>query len=269
MKTPLTYYGGKQNIAEWVVSKFPLGYTQLNYVEAFCGGSAVLFEKTKGQSETISDLDWGIYNFFKELRDNGDELFRLIDLTMYNENELTKAKEFIKDESLSDTKKAYYTYLLYQLTYASMYSGSFGYAKNIKYDKDTENKINKRIGRRCSGSFKNKLEKIRLAIDRLKWVQIMNRPAMELIEKFDSNLTLFYLDPPYPETYQQYKNGFSIEDFNKMTKKLTKIKGRFLLSFYQKEGMELYDFKIHSKKTRCTGVGIKETERLETLACNY
>ena len=269
MKTPLAYHGGKQRIADWIVSKFPLGYSQLNYVEAFCGGAAVLFEKTPSQAETISDINWNIYNFFKELRDNGEELFRLIDLTMYSENEYKKAKEFLSDPSISDTKKAYYTFLLYELSFGRIFGVGFGFAKNLKYLDATKHKVNKRLDRTRAKVLKNKLEVIRPAIDRLKDVQIINRPAMKIIEKFDSPVALFYLDPPYPETTQEYEDKFTMDDFNEMTKKLSKIKGRFLLSFYKKKGMNLYDFKIHTKKTTLSGVTIKDGGREETLATNY
>ena len=269
MKTPLTYYGGKQNIAEWIVSKFPLGYSQLHYIEPFAGGAAVFFEKTKSQVETISDLDKKIYNFFKELKTNGEELFRLLELTLYNENELIEAKKIIKNPDLTDTERAYYTYLLYQMTFSAMYSGTFGFSKNLKHRERSKNNVYKELNSSCNTAFKNKLNLIRPAIQRLKDCQILNRPAMEMINKFDSNVSLFYLDPPYPETTQLYQDQFSMDDFNEMTKRLKSIKGRFLLSFYKKEGMELYDFKLHYKKSRVAGINIKDQKRTECLATNY
>ena len=44
-------------------------------------------------------------------------------------------------------------------------------------------------------------EKILLAAERLRGVQIENRPAVELIRKFNYPNVLIYLDPPYmPDT---------------------------------------------------------------------
>ena len=258
MRTPLTYYGGKARIAKWVVSKFPPNYQNLHYVEPFCGGLSVFFEKEKSKAETVSDSDWKIYNFFYQLRYNGKELYRLLDLTPYSENEYRVAIKNIKDPNISDLNKALYTFIIYQTSYGCHYTGGFGFSKNpIKPEPPV---------------FCRKIkERIPLAIERIKDCQILNRDALRIIKQLDSKLALFYLDPPYPETDQRYKtNKFTMKDFNEMTKLLTKIEGKFVLSFYFKEGMNLYDFNIHKKETRTYFQKAKgDKKRVECLATNF
>ena len=202
-------------------------------------------------------MDHNIYTFFKVLRDQGKELLRLLELTPYSEVENRKAKELILDKNLSDLKRAYYTFIIYQSSYSGTFNGGFSASKSLRHDN--------------SLYFKNKINnKIFPCIERIKDCQILEKDALGLIDYLDKETSLFYLDPPYPEAYQAYRvNGFNIKDFNNLTKKLSKIKGRFLLSFYQIEGMELYDFKLHYQKTLVKLSGLENKKRTECLATNY
>lgn len=40
MKTPVTYYGGKQQMARYIIENIP---SHITYVETFCGGAAIFF----------------------------------------------------------------------------------------------------------------------------------------------------------------------------------------------------------------------------------
>ena len=52
MRTPITYYGGKQRIAPEIISMLPAHKV---YVEPFFGGGAVFFRKPKAGIEVIND----------------------------------------------------------------------------------------------------------------------------------------------------------------------------------------------------------------------
>ena len=82
--------------------------------------------------------------------------------------------------------------------------------------------------------------------------EILNVDYKEVIEKYDSPETFFYLDPPYMGREKYYIN----HDFNKnshyeLASILYKIKGRFLLSYYHFDGIEeLYpNCRFEFKKT--------------------
>ncbi|QSH99083.1 DNA adenine methylase [Treponema phagedenis] len=51
MKTPISYYGGKQQLAKKIVSLIP---EHKIYCEPFCGGAAILFAKEPSQSLSVS-----------------------------------------------------------------------------------------------------------------------------------------------------------------------------------------------------------------------
>ena len=62
MRTPITYYGGKQNLSERIVSMMP---RHKIYCEPFFGGGAVFFAKPKAGIEVINDKNDLLINFFK------------------------------------------------------------------------------------------------------------------------------------------------------------------------------------------------------------
>ena len=60
MKTPITYYGGKQGMIKDILQLIPQHNT---YTETFAGGAAVLFAKDPAQINVVNDLNGEIVNF--------------------------------------------------------------------------------------------------------------------------------------------------------------------------------------------------------------
>jgi len=74
--------------------------------------------------------------------------------------------------------------------------------------------------------------------ERLAGVVIENLPWQNLIERYDCEGMLFYLDPPYWGCENDYgKNVFSRDDFKLLADTLSQIKGRFILSLNAVEGV--------------------------------
>jgi len=70
--------------------------------------------------------------------------------------------------------------------------------------------------------------------ERLAGVIIENLPWQNLIERYDREGMLFYLDPPYWGCEKDYgKNIFSRDDFKRLADTLSQIKGRFILEVYE------------------------------------
>jgi DNA adenine methylase len=79
-------------------------------------------------------------------------------------------------------------------------------------------------------------------VQRLQRVQIENAPALEVIDRYDTVDTLFYLDPPYVHESRGDSKAYAIEmtddDHVEMADKLSRIKGRAVVSGYR---TKLYD----------------------------
>lgn len=84
MKQVLKYPGAKSRIANWIVNNMP---KHTVYLEPYAGSLAVLFNKPRCHIETVNDLHGEVVNFFRVLRDDPDELKRLIELTPYSRAE--------------------------------------------------------------------------------------------------------------------------------------------------------------------------------------
>lgn len=99
MKQVLKYPGAKSRIANWIVNNMP---KHTVYLEPYAGSLAVLFNKPRCHIETVNDLHGEVVNFFRVLRDDPDELKRLIELTPYSRAEYDLAYQ----ESDVDVERA-------------------------------------------------------------------------------------------------------------------------------------------------------------------
>ena len=84
MKAVLKYPGAKNRLANWIVDHIP---EHKVYCEPFFGSGAVFFNKKICYNEILNDLDDEVYNFFKVLRNNGEQLIDAIALTPYSRTE--------------------------------------------------------------------------------------------------------------------------------------------------------------------------------------
>jgi hypothetical protein len=107
--------------------------------------------------------------------------------------------------------------------------------------------------------------------ERLEDVIIYNTDYKELILKYDSDETFFYLDPPYEKSDGLYKHH--IINMNEMYSLLSNIKGKFLMSYNDSEVVrEIFkDFNIYEVETNYLGGIVNKSIRpiTELLISNY
>lgn len=84
------------------------------------------------------------------------------------------------------------------------------------------------------------------ASNRLARVIIENRDFEKLINTYDRDTALFYLDPPYYEAEKYYSDKFDKEDHIRLKNVLDMAKGLFILSYNDCDAIrELYrDYNI-------------------------
>jgi len=117
------------------------------------------------------------------------------------------------------------------------------------------------------------VEDLSLIAQRLLRVQIENRPAIEVIKRYDSPETLFYCDPPYPHESRGdiHAYGFEMtdEEHEELAEVLHSVKGKVAISSYRCHLMDklYWDWKcIEAPEKICHSV--KEPRR-EALWMNY
>ena len=191
------YYGGKQKQLKWLLPLLPKCD---HYIEPFCGAASVLINREISPAETINDTNGDIVNFFKVLRDNRDELIRKLELTPYSRAEFVTALEPTED-GIEQARRFYvrirqsFGGLMTKLT-----EGRWGY--DIKKSAFLPKRIIKAV------------EKLYVIANRLRLVQIENRPALDILKRYDDSDTLFYCDPPYTI---RGKGGFDVYEGNEMS----------------------------------------------------
>ena len=189
----LRYYGGKWNLAPWIISHFP---PHQNYVEP-CGGAAwVLLRKPRSPLETYNDLDGNVVNFFRVLRDRPDELIRKIHLTPWARAEFEQAVLAPDDGDEIEMARRFFL-----RSWMSMHGGT--------------NPIPSDWRRRHSGQTPaleiRDMDRINKIAERLSFVQIENDTAQRIISAYSGNDTLIYFDPPYVQETRVRHRGYLID----------------------------------------------------------
>ena len=256
MKTPISYYGGKQNMLDIILPLLPAHKV---YVEPFFGGGAVFWGKEPVRAEIINDKNGMVVNFYEQIKTNFEELKMKIDATPYSRNVYRKAMVIYE-----------YPYLFSPLirAWAFWVCTIQGFSNQIGSWRATQP--------RCKESLLNHNKKELFSkemADRLSLVQIENMDAVYLIDRLDTSDTFFYVDPPYVGANQGHYGGYTQEHFELLLNCLSKIKGKFLLSSYPNESLSLYKEKygwyMKMYDMALSASNSKRKRKIEVLTANY
>lgn len=258
MKTPLTYYGGKQRLAETILSMIP---KHRIYCEPFFGGGAVFFAKPPAELEVINDTNGELINFYRVLKTDFKNLEREIKCTLHSREYHQAAKVVLGYPQLfNDVKRAWAIWTLANQSFASKLGGTW--RCDLQKSSSPKRLSNKR------NSFTEEYAK------RLEQAQIENRDALKVIKLWDSKDAFFYCDPPYFNSDMGHYKGYTEQDFENLLIALSELKGKFLLSSYPSEILERYTkkYKWNTKKIEGIPVSVslvKRKMKTEVLTGNY
>lgn len=234
----LRYHGGKWKLAPWIISHFP---QHTVYVELYGGAASVLMRKPRSYSEVYNDT-WGtVVNVFRVLRNpkQAKELERVLRLTPYAREEFDKTLNVLREDSIHIDQVE-----LARCTILRSFAG-FGSAA-VNHEHDTGFRSNTtRPWTTPAHDWAHYPDRIAGFIERLSGVVIENRPALEVIKRYDTPRTLFYADPPYlHETRNMrnanaaYANEMTTADHAELLVALRNARGMVVISGYKND---LYD----------------------------
>lgn len=179
MRTPLTYYGGKQTLAPEIVALMP---RHTSYLEPFAGGAAVFFAKPAAERETLNDVDGQIMGFWRALREQPEDLAAAVAATPYGRAEWESSLEPAEDE-LEAARR-----LLIRIGQSWAREGKSWSPPSI---------VKANMGRWQPRTWQDMPERLLVAVQRLTNVCLECRDAVELIPRWDDAGSLIYVDPPY------------------------------------------------------------------------
>ena len=234
----LSYIGGKSKIGKWIAPFYPEDME--TYIETFGGMFWCFFNMDLSKYPNLKKV---VYNDFNPLNYNlfqciknptlllevinsipcqqfGEEITPTIYKEQFNDfqSELFESGFTINYPDYVVASK--YVYIL-----TSVFSGS---------KPETSSFID------LKGKYKSKYLTFRDKLLKPEWVEhflriseVENMDFADVIKKYDSPTTYFYVDPPYWKTENYYSNhDFDRKDHERLADCLKEMKGKFSLSYY-------------------------------------
>ena len=261
---PFGWYGGKYSHLDWLLPLLPACH---HYCEPFAGSGAVLLNRQPSKVETYNDLDGEVVNFFRVLREQGQELIRAIGLTPFSREEFAIACKL--DPSATPFERA-------RRFYVRARQVRTGLAQTATVGRWANCKNTSRAG--MSGVVSRWLggvEDLAIVAQRLLRVQIENRPALNVISLYDSPQTLFYCDPPYIHhtrgDAKAYGHEMTDQQHIELADRLNDVQGMVAISNYPCDLMDrLYPAPKWDKIVAQTRTNhATKGQRTEVLWVNY
>ena len=259
------WYGGKFSHLDFILPNLP--EDARHFCDVFGGSAAVIINRKPAPAETYNDLDGELVNFFATLRDarTSDPLIKAIALTPFSREELVRACEPPGDVEPVERARRFFVRARQTRTGLAQTSSEGRWAHCV---------LTSRAGMAGAVSrWLGSVEGLPEIVQRLQRIQIENAPALEVVERYDTPETLFYLDPPYVHDARGDASAYGAEmsdsDHADLARVLHRIKGRAAISGYR---TPLYDrlfgdwLRVDADPRLCHSV---RQPRQESLWMNY
>lgn len=211
------WVGGKRQLLSSIEQALPDNISQLSnltYIEPFIGGGAMLFHMLQKypniQKAVINDINQDLILAYKTVRDDAEELIKelkIIERDYLKLNEACRKQFFIEKRSLFNTKKL--SNIDNTVTFIFLNRTCF----NGLYRVNSKGLFNVPFGQSVNPTI---CDERTIYADRelLQKVEILNGD-FEITEKYITEETFFYLDPPYrPLNATSSFNSYAKEVFN-------------------------------------------------------
>lgn len=248
-RSPIIWFGGKGMM---LAKLLPLLPSHKIYAEAFGGGGSMLFGKDPAPVEIYNDLNSGLVNFFRVLRDpdRAAKLHFLANATPMSREEYDHCRATWR-QCEDDVERAYRWFVVARMSFAGRFGGSWGLSV-ASSNRGMAQSTSKWISTHAM---------LGEAHHRLMRVQIEHVDFRRFIEHYDSRETLFYLDPPYVLSTRKsggYEHELTEEDHADLVKLVLNSQGMFLLSGYPNDlykPLEKAGWQRREFETFCNSVG--------------
>ena len=257
------WYGGKFSHLDFILPHIP-GDAR-HFCDVYGGSAAVLMNLRPYPAETYNDIDSELVNFFRVIRDREAELVRAIGLTPFSREELVRACEPARDLPPVERARRFYVRARQTRTGLAQRSSEGRWAHCV---------LTSRAGMAGAVSrWLGSVEALPEIAQRLQRVQIENAPALDVVRRYDTAETVFYLDPPYVHSVRGDAAAYGYEMTDRQHEELAAtlhcIRGRAVLSGYRSA---LYDDafgdwrRVDAPERLCRSV---RTPRRESLWLNF
>lgn len=214
-RTPAGYIGGKRNLAKRITALIET-IPHETYAEAFVGMGGIFLKRRQApKAEVINDFSGDVANLFRILQRHYPQFMETLKFQLSGRREFERLKAS-DPATLTDLERAGRFLYLQRLAFGGKVAG-----RNFGVDVSSSAGFN-------IITLAPQLDAIH---QRLAGVTIENLRWQDFLTRYDRPGTLFYLDPPYWGSEDDYgKAMFSRKEFEEMAARLRVIQGRFILS---------------------------------------
>ena len=275
LKTPLRYPGGKSKAIKTLSQWYPQNISE--YREPFIGGGSIAIDITKKHPHIpvwINDLYIPLYNFWIQLRDNGEELSeRVIEekqntLDAGDSDKITERAKNLFDtyreeiDKYDDFEKAVAFFIMNKCSYS-------GLTENSTFSPTASNSNFSLVGARKLADF-SKL---------IKYWKITNLDYSEVMNSYATGDAFIFLDQPYDIKdflYGKNREMHRSFDHERFAQEVYKCKSKFMITYNLNDRLcELYkDYYLKEWKLRYSMAhrgdkGTDDNVKTELLITNY
>ena len=191
------------------------------------GGSGKVLMNAEARVKIYNDLNADLVSFFEQVRNNRDAVIEKLDYVL-NSRELFSRYKERSDDPAENAFRYFYRNMLSFNGQGSSYSYSTKKNKSLKLLKAEET--------------------INSLYDEIKLWTIEKLDFRDLIKRYDSEGTFFYLDPPYHNIRGLYDYEMEDSDFIDLKEILDSIEGKYLLNINEDEFIKKIFGKPNLKK---------------------
>ena len=257
MRNVLKYPGSKWNIAGQIINLIPEHHS---YVEPYFGSGAVFFNKPASNIETINDLDSDVVNLFRCIQKDAEKLARIVATTPFSREVYDRQFETTEEKTDPFERAAGFLVKCWQ---------GHGFRTN-GYKVGWKNDVQGRESMYALWNWYRLPEWIIDIVECLRQVQIENRPAMEVIKRFNYENVFMYIDPPYlldTRAGKQYKHEMTDADHEELLKELLQNKAKIMISGYESDMYN--DYLKDWNKMHFSSCAEHGKQRTEVVWMNY
>ena len=191
-KPAVTYPGSKSRISDWILEHIP---DHELYCEPFSGMASVFFSKNRSQIEVLNDRNKDTLNLLQQVRDHPDELADYLRRTPYSREQYDDWADRWHSGWRPEGKVKQAAVWFYIL--------EAGFVADINTKNGFSRSSNKG-GSKFEKIYQKRVDRLNRVADRLRGVTLECLDYRDVVEKYDTEETAFYFDPPYYDRQTDY-----------------------------------------------------------------
>jgi DNA adenine methylase len=243
VSSPIRWFGGKSrlDLRNWILPILE-NIDHDVYAEPFGGGGGLLLAKKRVTHEVYNDIDSSLFDFFEVLskQDLYEKFVRRVSVLPYSKELFDKyvvTWEYEEDQ----VERVSMWFVIIRQVFSGLIGGG-GWSRGWKSSK----------------AWFSVLEKLPEVHERLQRVFLENIDFRKLFEKYDSEKTLFYVDPPYIEDTRVgggYLHELTDEEHEELVQILLELEGKVVLSGFKNEiyaPLVENGWEVHTKMVACS-----------------